>query len=397
MKITEKPGGILSHGHTEKPGGILSPGHTEKPGGILSPGHTKKTDSILSPGHTEDRNLWMSAHGSGLVRKHWCLVIIAVLCVLLGITLYRTSSQPPRWEPEPEGSSRLRVGFSQLETDNPWRTAQINSFREALLPNGMDFIYHEPEAYTVQWQLEDIRSLIQEKVDYLAIVPADLSALTPVLQDAKEAGIPVILIDQSAETIDRSYYVSLISADYLKEGQICASLLAERFGQEPCNIVEIYGTESSPGAQARSRGFHQALAQYPNLRVTDVEYGNFDRVTAQKAMENALIKASTRGQTIHAVFAHSDEDGLGALQAIKVAGLPPGEIAIVSINGIQDVCKAIIAGEYLGTVESNPRWGFLVAFLIQQMERGVKPFPTVMIPYQIITSENAAQYALTAY
>ena len=82
------------------------------------------------------------------------------------------------------------MGFSQIETDNPWRTAQINSFREALLPNGMDFIYHEPEDHSVQWQLEDIRSLIREGVDYLVIVPADLSALTPVLQDAKDAAFP---------------------------------------------------------------------------------------------------------------------------------------------------------------------------------------------------------------
>ena len=332
-----------------------------------------------------------------LFRKHWCLLIICSLCVILAITLYDTSNQAANWEPEPADSSSLHVGFSQIETDNPWRTAQINSFREALLPNGMDFIYHEPDDYSVQWQLEDIRSLIREGVDYLVIVPADLSALTPVLQDAKDAGIPVILIDQSAETIDQSYYVSLISADYLKEGQICAGLLADKFGEQPCRIVEIYGTESSPGAQARSKGFHQALMKYPNMEIIDVEYGNFDRVTAQKAMENALIKAANRGQTIDAVFAHSDEDGLGALQAIKAAGLPPGEIAIVSINGIQDVCKAIIAGEYLGTVESNPRWGFIAAFLIQQMERDCKPFPMVMIPYQIITAENAAEYALTAY
>ena len=151
-----------------------------------------------------------------LFRKHWCLLIICSLCVILAITLYDTSNQAANWEPEPADSSSLHVGFSQIETDNPWRTAQINSFREALLPNGMDFIYHEPEDHSVQWQLDDIRSLIREGVDYLVIVPADLSALTPVLQDAKDAGIPVILIDQSAETIDQSYYVSLISADYLK-------------------------------------------------------------------------------------------------------------------------------------------------------------------------------------
>ena len=95
-----------------------------------------------------------------LFRKHWCLLIICSLCVILAITLYDTSNQAVNWEPEPADSSSLHVGFSQIETDNPWRTAQINSFREALIPNGMDFIYHEPDDYSVQWQLEDIRSLI---------------------------------------------------------------------------------------------------------------------------------------------------------------------------------------------------------------------------------------------
>ena len=82
-------------------------------------------------------------------------------------------------------------------------------------------------------------------VDYLVIVPRTV-CLTPVLQDAKDAGIPVILIDQSAETIDQSYYVSLISADYLKEGQICAGLLADKFGEQPCRIVEIYAPRAHP-------------------------------------------------------------------------------------------------------------------------------------------------------
>lgn len=332
-----------------------------------------------------------------IICRNWCLFIVFILCVLLMLTLYDTSNNRPSWEPESVSGPALRVGFSQIETDNPWRTAQINSFRDALIPGGMEFIYHEPAEYTAQWQVEDIYRLIRDQVDYLVIVPSDIAALTPVLQAAKEAEIPVILIDQAADAVDKSYYVSLISADYLKEGQLCAQMLAEKFGQSPCNIVEIYGTENSPGAQARSRGFHNALANYPNLKIINVEYGNFDRVTAQKAMENALIKAAGSGQTIHAVFAHSDEDGLGALQAIKVAGLNPRDISIVSINGIQDVCKAIIAGEYLGTVESNPRWGFIAQFLIQQIERGVQPFPAVIIPYEIITAENATEYAPTAY
>lgn len=331
------------------------------------------------------------------IRRNWCLILVFFLCLMLMFTLCGTSGTDSENKARTPKKPGLRVGFSQIETDNPWRTAQINSFREALIPNGMEFVYHEPEEYTADWQVADIYRLIAEKVNYLVIVPTDIAALTPVFQAAKEAAIPVILIDQAAETVDKSYYVSLISADYLKEGEICARLLAEKSGGAPCNIVEIYGPETSPGAQARSKGFHHALSLYPNLKIIDTEYGNFDRVTAQKAMESALIKAAGSGQTIQAVFAHSDEDGLGALQAIKVAGLNPSQISIVSINGIQDVCKAILAGEYLGTVESNPRWGFIVVSLIQQIERGVRPFPVVIIPYGIITAENAAQYSTTAY
>lgn len=218
-------------------------------------------------------------------------MIIAVLLFLLVYTIYTSSIPLP--DVVNHVDDHITVGFSQIETDNPWRTTQINSFREAFGPSNIDFIYHEPEEYTAKWQQEDITELIREKVDYLVIVPADLDALVPALQSAKEAGIPVILIEQSADTIDPDLYMSRISADYLWEGAICAQLLAEKYAGRSCNIVEIYGTESSPSAKARSKGFHQALKNYPQLHIIDTEYGNFDRVTAQKAMENALVKPVT--------------------------------------------------------------------------------------------------------
>ena len=260
------------------------------------------------------------------LKKNWCLIIITTLLFLLVYTIYTSSIPLP--DVVNHVDDHITVGFSQIETDNPWRTTQINSFREAFGPSNIEFIYHEPEEYTAKWQQEDITKLIREKVDYLVIVPADLDALVPALESAKEAGIPVILIEQSADTIDRDLYMSRISADYLREGAICAQLLAEKYAGRSCNIVEIYGTESSPSAKARSKGFHQALKNYPQLHIIDTEYGNFDRVTAQKAMENALVKTSDSHKSVQAVFAHSDEDGLGALQAIKTAGLSPNDISI---------------------------------------------------------------------
>lgn len=117
------------------------------------------------------------------LKKNWCLMIIAVLLFLLAYTLYTSSIPLP--DVVNHVDDHITVGFSQIETDNPWRTTQINSFREAFGPSNIDFIYHEPEEYTAKWQQEDITELIREKVDYLVIVPADLDALVPALESAK--------------------------------------------------------------------------------------------------------------------------------------------------------------------------------------------------------------------
>lgn len=333
-----------------------------------------------------------------MMSKKLAVLLLVVFLTVLFLTFYSNVGTFFLHNKEESATEEvLRVGFSQIETDNPWRTAQINSFREATGVADMELVYHEPEEYSVQWQIDDIHKLIKDNIDYLVIAPREVNPLIPVLEEAKAADIPVILIGQNASGIDKSLYVSLISADYHKEGQLCANMLADKFKGTKCNIIQIYGSVNSPMAQERSEGFRQEMEKYSNLHIIVTEYGDFSRVTAQKATENALIQAYNSGQKVDAIFAHSDEDGLGALQAIKAAGIDPGDISIVSINGVQDVCKAIIAGEYLGTVESNPKWGQIAVNLIQQIERKATPFPIVIIPYSIINEENASERFATAF
>lgn len=343
----------------------------------------RKTTQGLRKKQTAQNVFWLSA--------------AAILLYLFLLNAYRFSvSQPEEKTEQKKSPQTILMGLSQVETDNPWRTAQINSFRDAALAEDLELLYHEPEEYTVQWQINDIYRLIEEGADYLVIVPKELPPLLDCLKAAREADVPVILIHQTGEGVPREYYSSLIFADYVREGQLCARMLAEAYTDRTCNIVEICGSANSPMADARSRGFREELEHYPNMHIIYMDHGNFNRVTAQKAMENVLIK-SVNSVPVNAVFAHSDEDGLGALHAIKAAGREPDEISIVSINGIQDVYKAIIAGEYLGTVESNPRWGPIAVTLIRQMERGVTPFPNVIIPYRIINQKNALERFSSAY
>lgn len=322
-----------------------------------------------------------------------CMKLIAVILLLVCLL---TGCQ--QRESSPRQEEKILIGFSQVERENPWRTAQINSFRVACNTDYSRLIYHQPLEYTTQWQVADCEKLIEEGVNYLVIAPNEPSALKDVLRKAREKDIRVILMQNDPDGLSKDDYASLVFTDYQKEGELCAQMLLEVFGEKTCSIVEVCGTQSSPVAKARAAGFRKEIEKHKNMKIVYSAQGNFNRVTAQKAMEDAIIDLKKNGTDIDAVFAHSDEDGLGTLQALKTAGFKPGQnVQIVSINGIQDVCKAIIAGEYLGTVESNPKWGQVVMALVDQIERGVKPFPSVMSPYRIINSENAAEIFYTAY
>lgn len=300
--------------------------------------------------------------------------------------------------PQKEADDKILIGFSQVEKENPWTTAQIDSFRLACNTDYSRLIYHTPLSYTTEWQVEDCQSLLSEGVDYLVIAPNEPTALKETLSQAREMGVKVILLQNDPQGLSPDDYASLVYTDYQREGELCAQMLYEAFGTKRCRIVEVSGNPSSPVSKARAAGFRKGLVGRENMEIVYTAESSFDRVKAQKAMEDAIINLTKSNITIDAVFAHSDEDGLGALQAIKAAGLKPGQdVQIVSISGIQDVCKAIIAGEYLGSVESNPKRGQVVMTLIDQIERGVKPFPNVMSPYRIINRENAGEIYYTAY
>lgn len=327
-------------------------------------------------------------HTSRIGKWIWGAAWALALCLLAGC-----GAAPPE-----KAEEIILIGFSQVEKENPWRTAQINSFRVACNTAGSRLIYHAPQAYTTQWQVADCQSLLAEGVDYLVIAPNEPAALKEVLGQARAMGAEVILMQSDPQGLAPEDYTSLVYTDYQREGELCAQMLLEAFGDRPCAIVEVSGTPSSPVAKARAAGFRRGLAGHDTMKIIYTAESSFDRLTAQKAMEDAIISLTKSGETIDAVFAHSDEDGLGALQALKAAGFKPGQdVQIVSINGIQDVCKAIIAGEYLGSVESNPKWGQVVMTLVSQIERGAKPFPSVMSPYRIINAENAGELYNTAY
>lgn len=214
-----------------------------------------------------------------------------------------------------------------------------------------------------------------------------------VLKEAKDAKIPVVLLDRSIETKDPSLYLTAVTSDTVYEGKVAAEWLAKETGGK-CNVVELQGTVGSSPAINRKKGFDQVVAANPGMKIVRTQSGDFTRTKGKEVMES-FIKAEGGGKNICAVYAHNDDMAIGAIQAIKEAGLKPGkDIKIVSIDGVPDIFKAMSDGEANVTVELTPNMaGPALDALIAFKKDGKQPPKWIQTESKVFTPETAkAEY-----
>jgi len=208
----------------------------------------------------------------------------------------------------------------------------------------------------------------------------------PVLQEAKRAGIPVIMIDRDVAKEDRGLRLTIMGSDFIKEGERAANWLATYLKQEGkddgkavVNIVELQGTTGSAPALDRYTGFRNVMKSHGNWKITRSQTGNFTSSEGKAVME-AFLKAD---KNIDVLYAHNDQMALGAIQAIKEAGLQPGkDIIIVSIDAVKGAFEAMVAGELNCSVECSPLLGPQAVQAIRDLRDGKK------LPARIWTDEG---------
>lgn len=324
----------------------------------------------------------------------WLCMTVIVVCLWL---LWREDH--PAALPESPAGEGLRVALSQAEPPTPWKTAQISSFQNAARRRGMELVYHEPAEYSPEWQRSDLEALMEEDIDYLVLIPAVQQGYDEILEKAKLRNIPVILVEQNVEMEEgrekEDYYLTYVAPDYFKEGELCADLLAEYFGIQPCHTMVIQGEQQSTMARERYQGFMHGVRNHPNVYISKRVETSGSRLAAQRATE---LTVADQEIDFNAVFAPSDEDGLGALQGLRLAGVEAGsQVVLVSIGGTQDVVKAIISGGYLATVKSQTDYGGMVMGLIRDHAVGHQPMKRIIPDNEIYTGENAEEALNDAY
>jgi simple sugar transport system substrate-binding protein len=291
-------------------------------------------------------------------------------------------------------AGEITVGFAQLGAESMWRTANTDSIKGEAAKRGIKLIFSDAQQKQEN-QIKAIQSFIAQGVDVIGLPPVVNSGWEPILREAQEAGIPVILADRTVDTSDDSLYVSFIGSNFIDEGKNSGNWLVRelkaKYGEAKGEVFELVGTVGAAPAIDRKKGFEEVIAQYPKLNIVKSQSGDFTRAKGKEVME-AFIKSPewSKAET-KIIYGHNDDMVLGAIQAMEEAGINPGkECLIIGVDAIADAFEAIAQGKMHCTVECNPLIGPQFYDMVEDLVAGKE------LPSSVYSNEGTYDYYCAA-
>jgi simple sugar transport system substrate-binding protein len=266
--------------------------------------------------------------------------------------------------------------FPQLGAESDWRTADTASFKDEAAKDGFKLVFSDAQQKQEN-QISAMRACIQQGVSVIALPPVVEDGFDTVLTEAKNAGIPVIIVDRSVSS-DPSLYAAHIGSDMELEGKRAADEMNKLLPNGGA-VLELSGTTGSGAAVGRSKGFKEELNA--NIKILDSQTGNFTRAEAIPVMQ-AFLQKYKPGVDFQGVEIQNDDMGMGAIEAMKAAGVKPGDLKIVSFDGTRNGFQAMIDGWFQADVECNPLLAPQVADMALKLMNGQS------IPHEVLTNET---------
>ncbi|MCR5669683.1 MAG: ABC transporter substrate-binding protein [Butyrivibrio sp.] len=274
----------------------------------------------------------------------------------------------------------ITVGFSQLGAESDWRSANTESMQSAFTEeDGYTLIYKNGQQKQAN-QITAIRTFIQQEVDYIVLAPATEDGWDTVLSEARDAQIPVILVDRRVNVSDKNLYSCWVGSDFeLESKKLCAWMRDyasyKGIAQSDLHIVNIQGSIGSTAQIGRTRGLANAARDNGWDLMAEVS-GDFTETRGREVM-GALLK---RFDNINVVYCENDNMAMGAIDAIESAGkevgpdIDKGQIMIVSFDGVNPEARGYAReGKISCLAECNPLHGPRVRALIEMLESGTTP------------------------
>ena len=268
----------------------------------------------------------------------------------------------------------ITVGFSQVGAESDWRTANTESMKSTFsTENGYNLIFDDAQQKQEN-QITAIRNFIQQEVDYIVLAPVTESGWDTVLQEAKDAEIPVIIVDRMVNVSDDSLYTAWVGSNFKLEGQKACEWLkqyAAAKNMSEVNIVDIQGTIGASAQIGRTEALNEAV-EANGWNLLAQQTGEFTQAKGQEVMESMLKQYDN----INVVYCENDNEAFGAIEAIKAAGKtvgPDGDILVMSFDTTKQGITDTLSGDIIVNTECNPLHGPRVEQIIKQLQAGEAP------------------------
>ena len=293
----------------------------------------------------------------------------------------------------PKETNLTVVGFSQLGAESDWRSANTESMKSTFTAaNGYSLIFDDGQQKQSN-QITAIRQFIQQEVDFIVLAPVTETGWDTVLSEARDAGIPVLIVDRMVDVKDGDLFDCFVGSDFELEAKKVTSWMNDFFEKSDIdpstiNIVNVQGNLGASAQIGRTKGLEDACTRY-GWNLLEEMPGEFTQAKGREVMEHFLETYDN----INVVYCENDNSALGAIEAIESAGLTvgsnirDGEIMVVSFDGVGETALSYAkSGKITVIGECNPLHGPRVKALIEMLKLGMKPEKLSYVDESVFTS-----------
>jgi len=268
------------------------------------------------------------------------------------------------------------IGFAQVGHESDWRAANTIDYQTTFTAeNGYELLFVDADNdHTAQ--MEAVRNFIQQEVDYIVICPVQEAGWEVVLEEAQDAGIPVIIADRTVSA-DPALYTTFLGTDTALEGETAGLWLAEYLDGAEAKILVIEGSVGASAAIGRTNGFNKIAEQHEEWEILDSQSGDFTQAGGQQVMESYLKSYSD----FNVLVCQNDNEAYGAMDAMDAAGVTygvDGDVIIISFDATKEGLTRTLDGRINCNVECNPLQAAGVEDIIAKIEAG-EEIPAVTI------------------
>ena len=296
-------------------------------------------------------------------------------------------------EPEQLEEGLIVVGISQVGAESDWRVANSESMKSVFCEENGYRLLFEDGRQKQENQIMAVRKFIQQQVDYIVLMPLCESGWDSVLQEARDAGIPVILVDRMVDVEDETLYTAHVGSDCYAQGEKAVAWMEKKYTdpEETVEIIHIQGTIGSTAQIGRTTALENAAQAHENWQILTQLDGDFTQAKAYEAL-GEYLDSLPEEQDLDVVYCENDNEAFGAIEALEERGYVCGrDVDVICFDATRNALELCMDGKIAIVVECNPLQGPLVDEIIQTLEAGRIPEKRHVIEEQQFTRENLTE------